>query len=235
MVKGFSIKKIKSKKTLGETFKRARVKKGITLTDAEVGSKVRIKYLAALEEANWKILPQDVYTRGFVLAYAKYLDLDKNTVLDLYEPEALVRIDKKTNELSYNQSLHKTRMLITPKIIAYCALLSLVIFMFTYIIMQVVKFAGNPSLKIITPGKDFVTESDSIDLSGITDADTLVNVNNESIPVTNDGRFYSRLKLHSGVNVVKVRAVNKARKETSEITTIEYKPKTASIENTLNQ
>lgn len=235
MVNGFSTKKIKSAKTLAQIFKKARSDKGISISDAEIGTKVRAKFLAALEESNWQILPQDIYVRGFVLAYAKFLELSIPSVLEQYEKEAKIRRVSTTAKISYNQSLKERRVLITPKVLAYAGLSIFFISLFSYIIFQVLNFAGSPNLKILTPSNNLVTENDSIDLTGITDTDTIVIVNSENVSVSDDGKFSLKLKLHSGVNVVKVKAVNKVKKESSEVYTIEYKPKTAVLDNISQQ
>lgn len=235
MVNGFSTKKIKSEKTLADMFKKARAKKEINFSDAEVGTKVRAKFLVALEQGNWQILPQEVYVRGFVLAYAKFLELPTNTVLEQYEREAKARRSKIADKISYNQPLKEKRVLVTPKILAYAGLSIFFISLFSYIVIQVLNFAGSPNLKIITPNNNLVTESDSVDLMGITDTDTIVAVNSENVPVSDDGKFSLKLKLHNGVNVIKVNAVNKVKKESSEVYTIEYKPKTAEINNGIIQ
>lgn len=235
MVNGFSTKKLKSEKTLAEIFKKARAKKEISLFNAEVGTKVRTKFLAALENGNWQELPQEVYVRGFVLAYAKFLDLPTNTVLKQYGKEAKIRRIKSVSKISYNQPLKENRVLITPKILAYAGLSIFFISLFSYIIIQVLNFAGSPNLKIVTPSNNLVTESDSIDLMGITDTDTIVAVNSENVPVSDGGKFSLKLKLHSGVNVIKVNAINKVKKESSEVYTIEYKPKTALLNSPINQ
>jgi len=235
MVTGFSTKRIKSEKTLAEILKKARKAKGLSLSDAEVGTKVRVHFLAALENGNWQILPQDVYVRGFVLAYAKFLNLSSDFVLEQYEKETKVRRGTTTAKISYNQSLKERRVLITPKILAYAGLSMFFISLFSYIVIQVLNFAGSPNLKIVTPSNNLVTENDSIDFVGITDTDTMVSVNSDNVPVSDDGKFSLRLKLHSGVNVVKVTAVNNVKKESSEVYTIEYKPKTASIDNGITQ
>lgn len=235
MVQGFSRKKIKSKKILGEIFKDARKQKGVTLLEAEIATKVRAKYLDAIENSNWNVLPQEVYVRGFIIAYAKYLNIDKEKVFLLYESEAIVRCKGQKTEIAYNQSVSEKKVLITPKILAYFSLAIVVIVMVSYIAYQVVGFAGNPNLKIFTPENYSIAESDSVDLAGATDVDTMVIVNNENVPVTSDGAFSLKLKLHNGVNIIKIKAVNKAKKESSQVYTLEYKPKTASIDSALQQ
>ncbi|MFA4995749.1 MAG: helix-turn-helix domain-containing protein [Patescibacteria group bacterium] len=235
MISGFSTKKIKSHKTVGERLKNIRLRKKISLSEAEVGTKVRAKYLAAIEEGKWSELPQNVYTRGFVLAYSKFLGLNSDLLVQDYEQETLFRSKKENHKISYNQSIKDKKVLITPKLIAYTALAISILGMFSYIVFQLLNFAGNPNLKIVSPDNNIVLDNDSMDLSGITDVDAFISVNGENVPVSGDGRFILKLKLHQGVNMIKVMAVNKAKKESSQIYTVEYKPKTAAIENNLNQ
>jgi len=235
MIQGFSTKKIKSQKTVGEKLKDARQRSKLSLAEAEVGTKVRSKYLAAIEEGKWSELPQYVYTRGFVLSYAKFLGLNSESLISDYESEILFRRKKEPQKISYDQKVAERKVLITPKLLAYFGLALSVLGMFSYIIFQLLNFTGNPNLKITSPENNTVLDSDSMDLAGITDTDTFISVNGENVPVSNDGRFLLRLKLHQGVNVIKVEALNKAKKESSQIYTVEYKPKTAAIENNLNQ
>jgi cytoskeletal protein RodZ len=235
MISGFSTKKIKSGQTLSDRLKKARQRKKISLHEAEAGSKVREKYLSAIEEGRWSELPQSVYTRNFVLAYAKFLKLELKSIKETFDDEMAFRKSKEVNKISYNQTFKETKVLITPKLLGYAGLTVSIVLVVGYIIFQLVGFAGNPDLKITSPDNNITTDNDAIELSGVTDVDTFVSVNEENIPVSGDGRFSTKLKLHQGVNVVKIQAVNKAKKESSQIYTVEYKPKTAAIENNINQ
>lgn len=228
MLKGFYKRKITTQKTLGDCLKEARLKKDVTLLEAEIATKVRSDFLEDLEKNDWSKLPSVVYIRGFVLAYAKYLDIQRDEISGLFVAEANLKKTKgESNALSYQKRIKDQKVIITPKFIGYVALGIFITTMFGYIIFQVLNFAGSPDLKVVTPDNNAVIESDSTDLKGITDSDIVLTVNNEPIPVTNDGHFATSLKLHRGVNVIKVKAVNKVKKETSEVLTIEYKPKTA--------
>lgn len=229
MVKGFKTKKIESNLTLGEKFKSARLQKEATLSDAENATKVRSKFLQALEDGRWEDLPNSVYIRGFVLAYAKYLDLDTDDTLRSFEIETGLHRNPEKNSLSYNKSVKDIKVLITPKLVGYSFIAIFVLSMFGYIVYQVSNFAGSPSLEIAAPGDNQIFESDAIDVNGIADNDSFLTINDENIPITNNGRFSTNLKLHRGVNVIKVVATNKAKKETSEVLTVEYKPKTAEV------
>lgn len=69
---------------LGQMLREARESKGISLIEAEKATRIRRKYLLALEEANYEALPPAVYVRGFLRNYASYLGLDPETALAAY-------------------------------------------------------------------------------------------------------------------------------------------------------
>jgi len=73
--------------TLGERLLAAREQKGVDLYRAERDTKIRAKYLAALEHGDFSELPGSVYTKGFLRNYALYLGLDPDAVLEQYRGE----------------------------------------------------------------------------------------------------------------------------------------------------
>ena len=72
--------------SLGETLRQARLDRGASLADAERETRVRRKYLEALEAEDYTSLPALVHTRGFIRVYARYLGLDPDGTLDLFGP-----------------------------------------------------------------------------------------------------------------------------------------------------
>ncbi len=235
MVSGFKKRRISSSKSLGEFLKEAREQREMTIEDAEAASKVKAKYLADLEAGNWQSLPSLAYVRGFVLAYAKCLHLDKKEVEQLFWREYGF-IDRQGKEnLSYHTSLGDKKVLITPKLTVYTAFAVFLIAMFSYIAYQIVGFAGAPALQLISPVNNSIVETDSVNVRGLTDTGDYLTINNETVPVTTDGHFSTNLKLSRGINVVQVEALNRAKKTTKEVMTIEYKPKTALIDLQTNQ
>lgn len=57
----------------------------IDISEVEVSTKIRAKYLRALENEEWDLLPGDVYTRSFLRTYGDYLGLDTRQLIDDYK------------------------------------------------------------------------------------------------------------------------------------------------------
>lgn len=72
---------------IGEALRAARRQQGISLADAAASTRVRETYLAALEEEEFAALGGDVYVKGFLRSYARYLSLDPEPLLAAYKRE----------------------------------------------------------------------------------------------------------------------------------------------------
>src|SRR5215218_4221705 len=74
--------------TLGDMLRAAREARGASLADAERETKIRQKYISALEDDNVAALPGPVYARGFLRNYAQFLALNPDEVVDLYDQQS---------------------------------------------------------------------------------------------------------------------------------------------------
>lgn len=70
--------------TVGEILKDEREKKNLSVKDIESGTSIRALYINAIEEGNYKIVPGEVYLKGFIRNYANYLGLDGAELVELY-------------------------------------------------------------------------------------------------------------------------------------------------------
>jgi cytoskeleton protein RodZ len=70
--------------TVGQNLREAREQRGVELSEVERATKVRVKFLEAMEEDRWEELPAPAYARGFLGIYARYLGLDQQELLDDY-------------------------------------------------------------------------------------------------------------------------------------------------------
>src|SRR5581483_9208311 len=69
---------------IGSSLREARIKRGLSSADVQKAIRIRDRYLQALEEERWELLPGDAYVKGFLRTYADFLGLDGNLYVDEY-------------------------------------------------------------------------------------------------------------------------------------------------------
>ena len=60
------------------------MRRGVDFAQAELATKIRGKYLRALEDEQFELLPAETYVKGFLRNYAEYLGLDGQLYVDEY-------------------------------------------------------------------------------------------------------------------------------------------------------
>jgi cytoskeleton protein RodZ len=81
---------------IGNNLRAARIRQKLELSQAEGDTRIRARYLRALEDERFEVLPGPAYTKGFLRTYADYLGLDGQRFVEEYnarlapeeEPEA---------------------------------------------------------------------------------------------------------------------------------------------------
>jgi hypothetical protein len=69
---------------IGSSLREARIRQGIDFPALEQATKIRAKYLRALEDERFELLPAHTYVKGFLRSYADYLGLDGELYVDEY-------------------------------------------------------------------------------------------------------------------------------------------------------
>jgi cytoskeleton protein RodZ len=69
---------------IGNTLRDARNRRKIDLSDVEAATKIRVRFLRAIENEEWDVLPGDTYARAFIRTYAGYLGLDGERLAEDY-------------------------------------------------------------------------------------------------------------------------------------------------------
>jgi cytoskeletal protein RodZ len=73
--------------TLGEELKRLRETRGLSLREVSDATHIGSRFLQAIESDNYSILPGGIFNRGFVRSYARYVGLDEEQALVLYNQQ----------------------------------------------------------------------------------------------------------------------------------------------------
>ena len=138
--------------SLPERLYAARERKGVDLYRAERDTKIRARYLGALERGDYKDLPGAVYTKGFLRNYALYLGLDPEEVLDHWRRERGEARDA-APVIAVPRPIAAPRQGLTfsPSIVVVALLTVFVLAFGAYLGIQVLRFAKPPSITVTDP------------------------------------------------------------------------------------
>ena len=137
---------------LPERLLAARERKGVDLYRAERDTKIRARYLAALERGDYRELPGAVYTKGFLRNYALYLGLDPDEVLLQWrrergtppEPQAVIAVPRPI-------AAPRRGLTFSPSLIVFALLVALVIGFMVWLGFQLLRFSKPPTIDVTNP------------------------------------------------------------------------------------
>lgn len=216
---------------LPERLLDARERKGVDLYRAERDTKIRARYLDALERGDWRALPGAVYTKGFLRNYALYLGLDPEDVLRQWRRE---RGDvRETEPIAVRRPIVEPRQRLTfsPGVV-WAALLTLGVIAFVaYLGVQLLRFAKPPTLDVTHPATALVDVDEGTEqyvIRGTSIAGATVNVHDTSreqpyrVNAGTDGTWTAEVDLRRGRNQFDVWAVDPDTGKRSEMNATIY-------------
>ena len=198
---------------LGEVLRAAREAKGVDLPRVERETKIRERYLSALERGEYRELPGAVYTKGFLRNYGAYLGLDPEYLIDLYRLETTATADRPSAPTPPRPIAgRRTRaFVVTPGAVVAGILTILVGGFIAYLGYEFVNFAQTPELRITDPAGNVNRHPElAITIRGITAPNARVSVSNLSenptVTADADGAFEVTVRLVPGSNVARLTA-----------------------------
>jgi len=223
--------------SLGEQLRAQRERKGITLEQAAADTRIREKFLKALEDGDYPSLPGAVYTRGFLRNYADYLDLQTDELVVLFQQErggAPPEPTPKRTFKPYRPVVHQS-FIFRPVVFVPVLVLAFVGLFLGYIYYQFTTFATLPKLEILDPSSDGLAASSDLVVRGVTVPGGRVTITvipgSEFIDIHsgNDGSFDTRVALSPGSNHVVVEVQDSAGKTNRVSRTIQYQAPTTAV------
>lgn len=195
----------------------ARERKGVDLYRAERDTKIRARYLAALERGDYRELPGAVYTKGFLRNYALYLGLDPDEVLlqwrrergDSREPQAVITVPRPI-------VAPRPGLTFSPSLVVFALLLVAVLAFAAYLGVQLLRFAKPPTIAVTQPAAAVVEVDEGATeyiLRGTTSAGATVSIATPgrdpySVSANADGRWNATVELVRGRNQFEVSSVD---------------------------
>jgi len=207
-------------KTAGQILKENRQKKKVKLDQVAQGTKIRKRYLVALEKDNYQLFSSIVTIKGFLRNYAQFLGSNPEKILAVFkrdyrqtQGQKLIFQSKTNLYRQFGWSPKKTLVLIV--VLFVIALLS-------YLGYQYYAFLGRPGLEIYSPTDSQQATEEQIIVKGKTNPDNSVAINGYLIRLDDQGEFNYRLRLISGENKIVVEVTNRLGRKTRQERTVYF-------------
>jgi cytoskeletal protein RodZ len=210
---------------LPERLLAARERKGVDLYRAERDTKIRVRYLAALERGDYRELPGAVYTKGFLRNYALYLGLDPDDVLlqwrrergDPREPQAVITVPRPI-------ATPRKGLTFSPSLVVFALLTVAVLAFAAYLGVQLLRFAKPPTIAVVDPAAAVINVDESATeyvLRGTSNPGATISIATPgrdpySVSADADGKWTASVELRRGRNQFEVSAVDPDTQKKSE-------------------
>ncbi|WP_433943275.1 helix-turn-helix domain-containing protein [Paenibacillus sp. SN-8-1] len=120
---------------LGQQLKEARLQRGLSLDDVQEMTKIRKRYLEAIEAGDYKVLPGSFYVRAFIKTYAEAVGVDSDGLLEEHrkdvpvsEPEPTMEPVIQKRRSSHAATERNSKWLSTTLMWSFAALIVIVIY-----------------------------------------------------------------------------------------------------------
>ncbi len=204
----------------------ARERKGVDLLRAERDTKIRVRYLSALETGEYRDLPGAVYTKGFLRNYAIYLGLDPEDVLRQWRRERGEATAPEPIIVPPGPLAEPSRPLnFSPSVVVAALLTAGVVLFFIYLSSQLLRYSRPPDLAVTYPAQAVIDVEESVTsfrLAGTASPGSTVTIRTPGqeqpfrVTALASGEWSLQVDLRRGQNRFEIDALNPETGKTSE-------------------
>ncbi len=144
---------------IGKSLREARVRRSIEIAQVEQVTKIRGKYIRALEDEQFDVLPSQTYVKGFLRTYAEYLGLDGQLYVDEYNSRFIASEDTDFRPRRSTARPHeRNRRLETNVVLVALAAIAIV----TIVVISAWKSSGNQTAAQNAPARAAAKRSSKV-------------------------------------------------------------------------
>lgn len=196
-------------KTAGEIIKEARVKKKYSRARLESETKIKKEFIEALEQEDWGRLPEYPVVSGFVKNLSEALSLDRRRMM------AVLRRDYPPKTLDVNPKPDVTnKFMWSPRLTFLLGVFIIIVVILGYLSLQYSRFVRPPELEVSKPTEGQAVTDIKVMVSGKTDPDATVKINNQPILVSEEGDFEAEIEISENTQEIEVHSISRSGKET---------------------
>lgn len=211
-------------RTLGERLRLLRRTQAVTMDMLVTATRIQRRYLEALEWGRYHELPDPLYARNFIRAYARYLGADETYFLELFANE-VARSDLLAPHRLPRVRAKRALFLSVPQM--FTAFLTLCIFFLGifWLVSRVYVVFRPPELFVEDPGEESVTSVPYVLVQGsVLDTNISVQIGGQYVPLALNGSFAREVPLHVGPNTIRISARSRYSAEGVSERIVVYQP-----------
>lgn len=206
-------------KHISDVLREERVRKGLSIEDVVVATKIRKNFITSIEEGKLNNLPSESYALGFVKSYASFLGIPESRASALfrreYEATHAENVPKFRKAISHSKNafFFKSSKVIIIFIVSFI-ILSYIAYQFSFLVF-------GPKLEIQSPQNNSIAQSNIVVVSGKSDPAASVFINGEVVYVDLSGSFRKTLYIDDNQKTIEVVAKNRSGRETKKNITVQ--------------
>lgn len=196
--------------TVGQILKQEREAKFYSLEEIEKVTKIRKEFLEALEQDQYSKLPPPTFVQGFIKNYGKFLGLPTDKLLALFRREFSDQKYPPRILESFQNPLQQNKFRLTRTKLIGAVVLGMILIFFGYLWFEYRFLVEAPFLEVTKPTDQQTVDGATILVSGRSDPEAKVSINNQEIQVDLSGKFFQEVTLADGSNNITVTSTSKS-------------------------
>lgn len=198
-------------KSVGQILQETRNSKHIDLGDVARVTRIRPQFLQIIEADDYSKLPSGAVARGFIRNYSEYLGLNSENALAVFRRDF---VENPRGQIVPRGMVTPASDVSfwTPKTTVWAVVSTVLTIFLGYLLFQYHILTGPPELSLTEPKDKVTTSQVSIQVSGHTDPEATLMVNDQQVVLDHGGQFSFRVSLNPGENQIKIVALAKSGK-----------------------
>lgn len=205
-------------RTVNQILREERLKQGQSILSVEKKTKIKRKFLEAIENGDYKLLPSESYAVGFVKNYAKHLELDDYKIGRMFRREYEEEKQKIIPSFTNKQLPIVHKIFLNPKFFLIILLLVLV---GGYLGFQYSAYFFPPALIIVSPLDNQKISNNIVEIKGETDPYSTLRINGDETYINLDGTFEKSIYLFSGEREIEIISENRYGKQNIKVVRVQ--------------
>jgi len=200
-------------KTIGEALKEERIGHRLRIEDLSKKTRIRVRYLQALEENKFSELPSTTFVKGYIKTYANIFGFDHKPLIAMLRRDYKESVKGRLVPREFIKPVLKRRISRTPITLVAIILVSIFSSLVIYIGFQWHNLNKPPSLEISKPHEQDVVSSKVV-IEGKTIPDAILIINEQPISLQPSGDFKTEILIpNEGIAIITIEAKDRRGKE----------------------